>query len=88
MWTRKLCIVGGQARPDDWLVLCLGFECGRVYLAASANPNLTTVWRWYAWSNPAAAGLSSTLEDGCNRVRQAVRSAEGKMGGMLRDVPL
>ena len=88
MWNRKPCSVGAKDAPDDWLILCLGYECGRVYLTPVASPHQLTAWRWSAWSMPGAQGEAPTLEDACNEVRRTIVAAGGRMSGARLDVPI
>lgn len=86
MWTRKPCVIGGTAPPDDWLILYCGRDCGRVYLTPVASPDRLSVWRWSAWCLPGSQGEARTLADGCEAVRRAVIAAGGRMGGDRADL--
>lgn len=88
MWTRKLTLIGGKTAPDDWLVLCLGQACGRVYLTHSAICETRTRWEWSALSYPGGCGPCETLEDGCRRVRDRIIADGGRMAGRDPDIVL
>ncbi len=86
MWTRKPCVIGGQAAPDDWLVLWCGQDCGRVHLTYSPINAQRAVWAWTAWCDPAADGRCDTLAEGCDLVRRSVIAAGGRMSGSRGDL--
>jgi hypothetical protein len=88
MWTRKPTLIGGKTAPDDWLVLCQGQACGRVYLTHSAVSEARTRMEWSALSYPGGHGPCETLEEGCHQVRDRIVADGGRMAGRGPDIAL
>lgn len=88
MWTRKLTLIGGKTALDDWLILCQGEACGRVYLTLSPVTAQRTIWAWAAWSYPGGNGRCDTLDEACDLVRAKIIAAGGRMCGKYPDIAL
>lgn len=70
MWTRKRTIIGGQACPDDWLILYAGIPVARTFLGWRSNPT-QEVWHWAvnAQHLTGSQGMRDTLEEALEAIR-------------------
>lgn len=83
MWTRKLTVIGGQTREDDWIVLRHRQIVGRLHPAPSM-PHVQP-WQWFVFTYPGANGRCDTMDEALEAIRQAVRA---RWPDTLDSVPL
>ena len=70
-WSRKLCVIAGETRPNDWSVLHHGKIVGRV--KKEHDPfNDAKPWCWSKTVGTGANGRVDSLEEALQAVRAKV----------------
>ena len=70
-FTRRLCGIAGQTRPDDWAIFLNGHLIGRV-LHYRLGPPGTERWNWSVQTYPGRGGSAPTLEEALANLKAAV----------------
>jgi hypothetical protein len=70
-WSRKRTWIGGEPIKNDWIVMRLGEEVGRVRLDRGGDRN-SQPWQWHKTTVPGENGKADSLDQALEAVREAV----------------
>jgi len=86
-FTRRPCLIGGQVKPNDWVIRYRKHDIGRMTLKLTPRGE-PPIWAWSLWTYPARNGNADTEADALAAIKDAVlgMGLPVKMSGHRSDI--